>query len=44
MYMPKRYWHFADQQLAIENTGNLINVGADNLLERNFKAVHYSSP
>ena len=28
MHMPKRYWNFADQQLAIENTGNLINVGA----------------
>jgi hypothetical protein len=24
--MPKRYWHFSDKQLAIENTGDRINV------------------
>ena len=26
--MPKRYWHFAGKQLAIDNTGNRINVAA----------------
>ena len=46
MYMPKRYWHFADQQLAIENTGNLINVGAKTIFLKEFSKrfiIHHHS-
>jgi hypothetical protein len=47
MYMPKRYWHFADQQLAIENTGNLINVGPKTIflkeISKRFIIHHHSN-